>query len=175
MVFGWTSNRCSMSERDLDGLMEKWGYPYVQHVPIVDTTSCGAALIANIPSIEIEGGGWSLSASELELMFDGLMRGLRAYGVLSGGAVREEAARGIHLDVSGENQYVAPVAGVIQHKVKLHEFVEAGQVVAVMHSVDGTHGVRDVISHRPGYVLRQSTFGFVEQGALVGNTGTPRP
>lgn len=177
MVFGWTSGRCRMSERDLDGVMEKWGYPYVQHVPVVDSTSCGAALIAGIPSIEIEGGGGSLRAAEIELMYEGLLRGLRACGVLSGG---ESGASGIgfersvHVDALAENQYVAPVAGVIEHKVKLHDFVEAGQVVAVVHSADGTFETQEIVSKRPGYVLRLSTLGFVEKGTFVGNTGTPR-
>ncbi|MDR5758796.1 succinylglutamate desuccinylase/aspartoacylase family protein [Caballeronia sp. LZ035] len=176
MVFGWTAGQCSMTERDLDGLMETWGYPYVQHVPVVDTTSCGAALIANIPSIEIEGGGGSLSASELELMLAGLRRGLRAYGVLKAAADADavKPAPAIHLDVTDDNQYFAPVAGVIEHTVALRDFVDAGQVVALMHSVDGAYATREVVARRPGHVLRQSTLGFVGQGALVGNTGTPR-
>lgn len=175
MVFGFTGPGCPLDDAQLDRLMEQWGYRYVQHVAGVASTSCGASPLAGTTSIEIEGGGGSrLLADEMDIMYDGLIRGLLAYGAVTGIEVAPPPQESVHIDAGPVNQYVAKRTGIVEHLVELNDFVEAGQCIARVHSVDGSYIDDDVLSNVSGYVLRQTSKTFVRAGDFLGNTGSPR-
>ena len=178
MIFGFTSPACDISESALNALMEAWGYRYVQHVTPVASTSCGAALAAGIASVEIEGGGGSrLLGAEMELMYQNLLRGLAAYGVLTTPLAQphpDQADHSIHFDAGPDNQWLAPRAGIIEHTVQLHDFVEQGEVVAHLHAADGSYETLPITSPVSGYIVRLTSKVYIRKGELIGNNGTPR-
>lgn len=178
MIFGFTSPECGMSDAELNRVMEAWGYRYVQHVTPVASTSCGAALAAGIASVEIEGGGGSrLLGTEVETMYQNLLRGMAAYGVLTSpmaAATSVDIGPCIHFDAGPENQWLAPRAGLVEHAVELHDFVQQGQVVAHLHAVDGSYPTEAILSPMTGYIVRLTSKVFVRKGELIGNNGTPR-
>ena len=176
MIFGFSDPGCRVDERALEALMESWGYAFIQYVEGVPTTAVGAALKANLASVEIEGGsGGDVTADELRTMEDGVRRGLAHFGVLrSSGKTRPVQRTPVRVRVGAANEYTAPSDGVLEHAVGLGDKVETGQIVARIHPVSGTSAEPTVIrSGADGYVLRQSTRAFLRKGDLIGNTGSP--
>lgn len=173
MVFGFSTAKSAVDESRLTMLMESWGYRFVQHVKGVEETACGVAKLADLASIEVEGGGGRMRSSELAIMEDGLLRGLAAFGVIPP-LVAAMPFAGVHFSAGPEGQYVAPRAGLVEHCVQLGDEVETGRRVAWLHPVTGASAEPlDIAAPMPGYVLRQAEGAFVASGQLIGNIGTP--
>lgn len=173
MVFGFATERSVVDDARLNRLMEAWGYRFVQHVDGIDETACGAAKLADLASIEVEGGGGRTKSEELTIMEDGLLRALADFG-----AIKLQLApvpfAGVHFSAGSEGQYLAPGPALVEHCVALGDKVEKGQLVARLHPTAGqTATAVAVTAPMPGYVLRQTEHAFVTRGQLVGNIGTP--
>ncbi len=173
MVFGFSTPTSVVKEPALTELMEAWGYRFIQHVDIVNTTACGAAKHLNIASVEVEGGGGRVNSDELEIMEAGLIRALVAYGVLRA-SVKTSGLKAVHFSAEPVGQYPAPRAGLVEHRVSLGDTVKKGQLVALLHPIDGkTAEPVEVTAPMPGYILRQTEHAFVSKGQSIGNIGTP--
>lgn len=173
MVFGFTTPRSLVDDAQLTHLMEAWGYRFVQHVDGIDETACGAAKLADLASIEVEGGGGRMKSSELAIMEEGLLRALAAFGALKP-VLEPVPFAGVHLSAGPEGQYLAPQAGLVEHCVTLGERVARGQRVAWLHPTSGKAAAPEaILAPMPGYVLRQTENVFVSKDRLVGNIGTP--
>ncbi|MCC6305287.1 MAG: succinylglutamate desuccinylase/aspartoacylase family protein [Rhodobacteraceae bacterium] len=175
MVFGFSNDRCTVGPAALQRILESWGYPYIEYVDGIASTACGAALAADIASVEIEGGGGGrLLRRELDLMRDGILRGLAAAGVLAP-RLPALAFQGLHVTVGAENQIVAPRAGLVEHLCGLGDIVAAGTIVARLHPLAGSSDeVTEVASAREGVILRQTDHVHVARGQFLANTGTRR-
>lgn len=175
MVFGFTREGCTIDTENLNRIMEAWGYRYVQHVGGIRETACGIAPENGVASIEIEGGGGGrLDPVELQIMEDGILRGLAAAGVLKP-QVPPIPFQGVHFDMGAENKMLAPTAGLVEHLVALGDIVAEGQPVALLHPVSGQTGTATrICAGCPGIMVRQAHNVFLSQGALVSNTGTAR-
>lgn len=176
MVFGFSNDRCRIGPAALEGILEAWGYHYIEHVQGIGTTACGAALLAGIASIEIEGGGGGrLDPRQIAIMRAGLLRGLAAAGVLVP-RLTPVAFQGVHLTVGNENQVLAPQAGLVEHLVGLGDIVATGQIIARLHPLAGGSAASvDIPCPKVGHMLRQRHLVHVRQGQFVANTGTMRP
>lgn len=175
MIFGFTAPDCRVSNEDLEQVMEGWGYRFIQYVDGIASTSAGSSPIAGVASVEIEGGsGGDIKAAEIDIMYAGIVRGLRNFGVLAGS--KEPAPTNIvRVDVSDANQYTAPVDGLVEHRVELGAEIQEGQIVALLHPAAGASAKPiEVRAPGEGYVLRQRARAFVRKGELIGNTGTAR-
>jgi N-alpha-acetyl-L-2,4-diaminobutyrate deacetylase len=174
MVFGFATQQSVVDDARLNRLMEAWGYSFVQHVDGIDETACGAAKLADLASIEVEGGGGRMKSTELAIMEDGLLRALADFG-----AIRQQLKpapfTGVHFTAGPEGQYLAPVPALVEHCVSLGEVVEKGQLVARLHPTSGRSAAAlEIKAPMPGYILRQTEHAYVSKGQLVGNIGTPR-
>jgi predicted deacylase len=172
MVFGFTTPTSVVTETALESLMEAWGYWFIQHVGGIRETACGAAKVANLASVEVEGGGGRMKSSELRIMEEGLLRALAAFGVMKP-ALPPVPFEGVHVTAGPEGQYMASGAGLVEHRVGLGDHVTEETVVALLHPVAGRSTPREIRSPMPGYVLRQTEHAFVAAGQLIGNVGTP--
>lgn len=174
MVFGFTTERSVVGAAELERLMEAWGYRFVQHVDGIAETACGAARLVDLASIEVEGGGGRMSSTELEIMEQGLLRALAAFGAIRP-MVEPAAFSGIHILSEPAGQYLAPADGLLEHLVSLGDQVEKGTPLARLHPVAGKASDPQIIpSPCAGYVLRQSERAFVRAGQAIGNIGSPR-
>lgn len=176
MIFGFTSDACKITDDELEKVMADWDYPFIQYVNGIASTSAGRSPIAGTASVEIEGGsGGDVTAQELSTMHDGIVRGLNAFGVLSGepaGASRKS----IRVTVGAGNQHPAPRDGLLEHMVSLGSKVDEGDLIAMLHPVVGAEQADlEIRANGPGYVLRQRARAFVRKDELVANTGTLRP
>lgn len=172
MVFGFATDKSVVDDARLNRLMEAWGYRFVQHVDGIDETACGAAKLADLASVEVEGGGGRMRSEELTIMEDGLLRALADFG-----AIRPQRAlapfSGVHFTAGPEGQYLATGPALVEHCVALGDKVETGQLVARLHPTSGQSGAAlQVKAPRSGYVLRQTEHAFVAKGQLVGNLGS---
>lgn len=173
MVFGFSTPTSVVKEPALTTLMEAWGYRFIQHVDIVNSTACGAAKHLNIASVEVEGGGGRMKSQELEIMEAGLIRALVAYGALRA-SVKPSNLKSVHFSAEPAGQYPAPQAGLVEHRVALGDTVTKGQLVALLHPIDGKSAAPvEVTAPMPGYILRQTDHAFVPKGQSIGNIGTP--
>lgn len=171
MIFGFSSENCRVSNAALTTLMEAWGYRYIQHVTGVDSTICGAALAANIASVEIEGGGGVLRSEELSIIHDGVIRALTAAGVLQT-LLEPQPFAGLHLNAGPETQLLAPQQGVIEHLVNLSDSVTQGEPVALLYPLSGKVATpRELAAPVSGVVLRQARNAYMKEGQLVMNLG----
>jgi predicted deacylase len=173
MVFGFATAKSVVDDARLNQLMEAWGYRFVQHVDGIDETACGAAKLADLASIEVEGGGGRMKPAELTIMEEGLLRALADFG-----AIKQQLApapfAGVHFTAGSEGQYLAPGPALLEHCVALGDKVESGQLVAWLHPTDGPSAAAlEIKAPMPGYVLRQSEHAFVAKGQLIGNIGSP--
>lgn len=175
MVFGFTSDRCGLDEAGLDRLLDDWGYPYIEYLEAIASTSAGSSPLVGVTSVEIEGGGGgAVTAKELEIMRDGILRGLHAYGVLAKGPARATRPA-IRVDVRDENNHPAPQDGILEHCVELGDEVKTGDLLALLHPAHGRDaGTVDIRAAGPGVILRQRAKSFVRKGELICNTGTRR-
>jgi len=173
MIFGFTSPQCSLNEEALESLMDRSGYPVVEYVQGIASTAVCSAPLTGVASLEIEGGGGTaVKAEELSCMRTNILRVLYATGVMMGDA---PAATPLRVDVSAENDHVAPHVGIIEHRVALMDRVEAGDLLAVLHPSAGRSSqVTEIRAKGAGIVLRQRAKFFVRQGELICNTGTLR-
>lgn len=173
MVFGFATGSSKVGDAALTALMEAWGYRFIQHVDGIDETACGAAKLADLASIEVEGGGGRMQTVELEIMEAGLLRALAAFGVLKP-QLPPIAFEGVHFSAGPEGQYLASRPALVEHCVSLGHEVAKGQLVARLHPTMGSQvTAEDVLAPVPGYVLRQTEHAFVHKGQLIGNIGTP--
>lgn len=173
MVFGFTTSSSKVDDTGLNALMEAWGYRFVQHVDGIDETACGAAKLADLASIEVEGGGGRMKTAELEIMESGLLRALAAFGVLKP-QLAPMPFEGVHFSAGPEGQYLASRPALIEHCVLLGDEVAKGQLVARIHPTLGSEAMaEDVLAPLAGFVLRQTEHAFVNKGQLIGNIGTP--
>lgn len=173
MVFGFATDKSVVDDARLNRLMEAWGYRFVQHVDGIDETACGAAKLADLASIEVEGGGGRMKSAELTIMEDGLLRALADFG-----AIRPQLEpirfAGVHFTAGPEGQYLSPQAALVEHCVSLGDKVDKGQLVARLHPTGGRSAVAlEITAPMPGYVLRQAEHAYVSKGQLVGNIGSP--
>lgn len=173
MVFGFATDKSVVDDTRLNRLMEAWGYRFIQHVDGIDETACGAAKLANLASIEVEGGGGRMKSDERVIMEEGLLRALADFG-----AIKQQLApipfSGVHFTAGPEGQYLAPGSVLVEHCVALGDKVESGQLVARLHPTGGpSASALEIKAPMAGYVLRQSEHAFVSKGQLVGNIGTP--
>jgi predicted deacylase len=174
MVFGFATAKSIVDDARLNRLMEAWGYRFVQHVDGVDETACGAAKLADLASIEVEGGGSRIKSFELSIMEEGLLRALADFGAIKP-QLKPAAFAGVHLSAGPEGQYLAPRAGVVEHCVSLGDEVVTGQRVAWLHPTIGEAAAPlEISAPMPGHVLRQTEHAFVSKGQLIGNIGTDR-
>lgn len=173
MVFGFATGSSRVDDARLNELMEAWGYRFVQHVDGIDETACGAAKLADLASIEVEGGGGRMKTAELEIMEAGLLRALAAFGVLKL-QLAPIPFEGVHFSAGPEGQYLASCPALVEHCISLGDEVAKGQLVARLHPTMGSKATaEDVLAPLPGYVLRQTEHAFVHKGQLIGNIGTP--
>jgi N-alpha-acetyl-L-2,4-diaminobutyrate deacetylase len=173
MVFGFTTAKSVVDAAQLTRLMEAWGYRFVQHVDGIDETACGAAKLADLASIEVEGGGGRMKSSELAIMEEGLLRALAAFGAIKP-VLEPVPFAGVHFTAGPEGQYLAPEAGLVEHLVALGDEVRSGQRVALLHPTSGANSApKEILSPASGHVLRQTEHAFVAKGQLIGNVGTP--
>ena len=173
MVFGFTTPNSVVDDAILTRLMEAWGYRFIQHVDGIDETACGAAKLANLASIEVEGGGGHMKSSELTIMEEGLLRALAAFSAIKP-MLEPIPFSGVHFTAGPEGQYLAPEAGLVEHLASLGDKVGKGQCVALLHPTAGTRSApKEILSPMPGYVLRQTEHAFVPPNQLIGNIGTP--
>ncbi|HEY5796297.1 MAG TPA: succinylglutamate desuccinylase/aspartoacylase family protein [Bosea sp. (in: a-proteobacteria)] len=173
MVFGFTTGKSKVDDARLTALMEAWGYRFVQHVDGIDETACGAAKLADLASIEVEGGGGRMKTAELEIMGAGLLRALAAFGVIKP-QLAPAPFDGVHFSAGPEGQYLAARPALVEHCVALGDEVVEGQLVARLHPTASSYAAaQDILAPMPGYVLRQTEHAFVYKGQLIGNIGTP--
>lgn len=173
MIFGFTTSSSKVDDAGLNALMEAWGYRFVQHIDGIDETACGAAKLADLASIEVEGGGGRMKTAELEIMESGLLRALAAFGVLKP-QLAPIPFEGVHFSAGPEGQYLASRPALIEHCVSLGDEVAKGQLVARIHPTLGSEAMaEDVLAPLAGFVLRQTEHAFVNNGQLIGNIGTP--
>ncbi len=173
MVFGFTTKKSVVDDARLNRLMEAWGYRFVQHVDGIDETACGAAKLADLASIEVEGGGGRMKSSELTIMEEGLLRALADFGAIKP-MLEPLPFVGVHFTAGPEGQYLASRAGLVEHLVALGDEVTKGQRVALLHPTAGARSApEEVLSPMPGYVLRQTEHAYVSAKQLIGNVGTP--
>lgn len=171
MVFGFATEKSAVNEARLNELMEAWGYRFVQHVDGIAETACGAARIADLASIEVEGGGGRTQGAEIEIMEQGLLRALAAFG-----AIRPQLAAvpfdGVHFEDRPAGRYHAEAPGLVEHVAGLGEQVSQGQLVARLHPTGGASSVaQEVLAPVAGIVVRQANKAFLKKGDLVGNIG----
>lgn len=171
MVFGFATAASRVDDAKLNGLMEAWGYRFVQHVEGIDETACGAAKLADLASIEVEGGGGPMQTEELEIMEAGLLRALAAFG-----AIREHLPpvpfSGVHFEDRPAGRYHADAPGLVEQVVGLGETVSEGQLVARLHPTGGASSTaRDIRAPVAGVVVRQANRAFLKKGDLIGNIG----
>lgn len=175
MVFGFTNAGCRLDDAGLEKLLDDWGYPYIEYVGGIASTSAGSSPLVGVTSVEIEGGsGGPVTAEDLEIMRDGILRGLHAYGVLARGP-GPAAKPAIRVDAPEANNHPAPRDGILEHRVALGDEVATGDLVAVLHPAHGR--AADPVEIRatgPGIILRQRAKAFVRKGELICNTGTRR-
>lgn len=173
MVFGFATANSVVDNARLNRLMEAWGYRFVQHVDGIDETACGAAKLADLASIEVEGGGGRMKSDELAIMEEGLLRALADFGVIKQQLTPIPFA-GVHFSAGPEGQYLAPHPALVEHTVALGGKVNKGQLVALLHPTEGQLAAPlEITAPMAGYVLRQTEHAFVSKGQLVGNIGTP--
>lgn len=174
MVFGFATNSSVVDDARLNQLMEAWGYRSVQHVDGIDETACGAAKLADLASIEVEGGGGRMKSVELTIMEEGLLRALADFGAIKP-QLKPAPFAGVHVTAGPEGQYLASLPALVEHCVSLGDKVEKGQCVARLHPTTGRSAAAlEVTAPMPGYILRQTEHAFVSKGQLVGNIGTPQ-
>lgn len=175
MIFGFTGPTCRIGVGELDRIMDSWGYPIVQYVGAIPSTSAGAAPLVGVASVEIEGGGGGAATGQtLSEMRNGILRGLHAYGVLASGP-GETRGMPVRVDVTSENNHQAPRDGVLEHRVELLSMVLPGDLLALLHQSSGRgDGALEIRANGPGLVLRQRARAFVRAGELICNTGTVR-
>lgn len=172
MVFGFATEKSVVDDARLNRLMEAWGYRFVQHVDGIDETACGAAKLADLASIEVEGGGGRMKSAELTIMEEGLLRALADFGAIKAQLAPAPFA-GVHFTAGPEGQYLAPGPALVEHCVSLGDKVEKGQLVARLHPTSGRSAAAlEVVAPMPGYILRQTEHAYVAKGQLVGNIGT---
>ncbi len=173
MVFGFATDKSAVNEAALNRLMEAWGYRFVQHVDGIAETACGAAKIADLASIEVEGGGGRMKTAELKIMEEGLLRALAAFGAIKQ-MLPPVPFKGVHFSAGPEGQYNAARAGLVEHLVALGDEVAKGTPVARLHPTAGRSSAPEtILAPMPGYILRQTEHAFVKPGQLIGNIGTP--
>ncbi len=173
MVFGFATAQSVIDDARLNRLMEAWGYRFVQHIDGVDQTACGAAKLADLASIEVEGGGGRMKPAELTIMEEGLLRALADFGVIKPRLAPSPFA-GVHFTAGSEGHYLAPSAALVEHCVSLGDEVESGQLVARLYPTGNQPiAAQEINAPMPGYVLRQTEHAFVSKGQLIGNIGTP--
>lgn len=173
MVFGFATAKSVVDDTRLNRLMEAWGYRFVQHVDGIDETACGAAKLADLASIEVEGGGGRMKPSELTIMEEGLLRALADFGAIKP-QLEPACFTGVHFSAGPEGQYLAPQAGLVEQCVSLGDEVTRGQPVARLHPAAGnTAAPIEITAPMPGYILRQTEHAYVSKGQLIGNIGTP--
>jgi len=175
MVFGFTSDQCRIDETRLEEILDAWGYPFIEYVEGIASTSAGASPLVGVTSVEIEGGGGgAVTAEELNIMRDGILRGLAAYGVLAHGPDAKTLSA-VRVDVTAWNQHTAPQDGIIEHRVALGDTVAAGDVLALLHPAHGAEPAPvEIRATVDGVILRQRAKSYVRQGELICNTGTRR-
>lgn len=176
MVFGFTSETCSVDNATLEGILDSWGYPYIEYVEGIASTSAGASPLAGVASVEIEGGGGgAVRTEELAVMRDGVLRGLKSYGVLTKGADSPGNSSAIRVDVRKDNNHIADCDGIVEHRVALGAEVAIGDLLAVIHPAYGRDGTPvEILATAPGVILRQRARFFIRKGELICNTGTRR-
>lgn len=172
MVFGFSTPDSVVDDARLNRLMESWGYRFVQHVDGIDETACGAAKLADLASIEVEGGGGRMKPSELTIMEEGLLRALADFGAIKP-QLEPAPFTGVHFTAGPEGQYLAPFSALVEHRVALGDKVAKGQGVARLHPTSGSATPVEITAPMPGHVLRQTEHAYVAKGQLVGNIGTP--
>ena len=175
IAFAFHSPACKVAEADVVRMMEAFGLPYITYQDGIDTTYVGAAAKAGTAAIELEGAGTTLvEAHAAETFADALLRGLVHYGSLRGAAPASGTAPR-HLDVRPENMFEAEVEGLLEHRVRMGDTVEAGDLVAVIHPF-GAFGTAPhrVEAKAGGIVISQRSLLRVVPGDCLGNTGTPR-
>jgi N-alpha-acetyl-L-2,4-diaminobutyrate deacetylase len=173
MVFGFATARSKVDDAALNRLMEAWGYRFAQHVAGIDETACGAAKLADIASIEVEGGGGRMKSAELSIMEAGLLRALAAFGAIRP-LLEPVPFAGVHFSAGPEGQYLAARPGLVEHCVGLGDTVAKGDRVARFHPAGGdTAAAEEILAPVAGIVLRQTEHAFVGKGQLIGNIGTP--
>lgn len=173
MVFGFATANSVVDNARLNRLMEAWGYRFVQHVDGIHETACGAARLADLASIEVEGGGGRMKSDELAIMEEGLLRALADFG-----AIKPQLApapfSGVHFTAGPEGQYLAPQAALVEHRVSLGDAVEKGQLVARLHPIGGQSvAALEIRAPVSGHILRQTEHAFVAKAQLIGNIGNP--
>jgi predicted deacylase len=160
---------------DLEQVMEGWGYRFIQYVDGIALTSAGPSPTAGVASVEIEGGSaGDVKAAEIDIMYAGIIRGLRNFGVLAG--PKESTPENIiRVDVGEENQYTALADGIVEHEVELGAEIHKGQIVALLHPASGA-SAKPIEICAPGArcVVRQKSRALVRKGELIGSTGTAR-
>lgn len=175
IAFAFHSPACKVSEAQLLSMMETCGLPYITHQEGIDTTFVGAAAAAGTAAIELEGGGTTLvEGGNVDLFLEALLRGLAQFGVLAiDPAEKETVPR--HLDVGPQNMFEAPVDGLLEHRVRMGQTVEAGELVALIHPFgDFAREPRRIEARAAGIVISQRSLLRVVPGDCLGNTGTPR-
>lgn len=175
MIFGFTSDKCRIDEAQIEKIYDDWGYPYIQYVSGIASTSAGASPLVGVASVEIEGGtGGDVTAEELQIMRDGILRGLHACGVLVKGPA-PAATRAVRVDVGPANDHPAPRDGILQHCVALGDEVKAGDLLALLYPAHGRDGTpAEIRAAGSGILLRQRAKAFVRKGQLICNTGVRR-
>ena len=172
MVFGFATDKSVVDDARLNRLMEAWGFRFVQHVDGIDETACGAAKLAGLASIEVEGGGGRMKSAELAIMEEGLLRALADFGAIKP-QLEPTAFTGVHFTAGAEGQYLAPFAALVEHCVALGDRVEKGQCVARLHRTAGQSAAAvEIAAPASGYILRQTEHAFAAKGQLVGNIGS---
>jgi N-alpha-acetyl-L-2,4-diaminobutyrate deacetylase len=175
IAFAFHGPACKMPEAEIVAVMDAFGLPYVVYQPGISSTFVGAAPDAGVAAIELDGGGTTLIESvNIEIFRDGLLRGLVHLGALA----IEPPPHGLvsrHLDVLAQNMFEAPVAGLLEHRVRMGQTVETGDLVAAIHPIDrpGAEPHR-IEAEAPGIVISQRSLLKVVAGDCLGNTGTPR-
>lgn len=175
MIFGFTDPKCRIGIAELDNIMDGWGYPIVQYVDAIHSTSAGSAPLAGLASVEIEGGGGGAATTqELAVVRNGILRGLHAFGILTSGPA-ETGSAPVRVHVTSENDHCAPRDGVLEHRVELLTKVKANDLLALLHPSSGRgSNALEIRAKGPGIVLRQRARAFVRAGELICNTGTVR-
>ncbi len=172
MVFGFATQKSVVDDARLNRLMEAWGYRFVQHVDGIDETACGAAKLADLASIEVEGGGGRMKSEELTIMEDGLLRALADFGAIKP-QLEPVPFAGVHFSAGADGQYLAPAPALVEHCIELGDKVESGQLVARLHPIGGVSAnALEIKAPVSGFVLRQTEHAFVAKGQLVGNIGS---
>lgn len=175
IAFAFHGPACRVPEAEVVRMMEAFGLPYITWQDGIASTFVGAAAAAGTAAIELEGAGTTLiEEGNVDVFADALLRGLVHFGVLAG----DPPAGGTvsrHLDVRPENMFEADAAGLLEHRVRMGQRVETGDLVAVIHPFGGFDGPPHRVEARaPGIVISQRSLLRVAPGDCLGNTGTPR-